>query len=337
MKSITFTDIHFGRNSNDRQANQDSSDFVDFVIETAKKHNITQCNFLGDWNDNRHTLHVSTLNYSDANIRKLSENFEKVYFIPGNHDLHYREKRDLHSIPFAKSFSNVVLITDFLTVGDSTFCPWILKHEWPQLYKIKTKYVFGHFEFPNFMMNGKSRMPDHGYVNTDDIDQPIYIFSGHYHARQKQKNIWYIGNVFPMSYSDAWDDDRGVMILDHDTAEVEFVKWENAPSYRTMKLSELLEYPSKFMKERSYIRASIDLALNYDEVQFIKDVLAPKFGIRKLELSPVGKEIAELEYAGSTSGKTVDQSVIDGITSIEASSMNKDTLIQIYNMLIDNG
>lgn len=335
MKTINFTDIHFGRNSNDRQSNQDSSDFVDFVIATAKELDIKVCNFLGDWNDNRHTLHVSTLNYSDDNIRKLATYFDQVYFIPGNHDLHYRERRDLNSIPFAKSYPNIKIIEEITQVGNVTYCPWILKHEWILLENINTPYVFGHFEFPNFMMNGKARMPDHGLIDTSQLTKPKYFFSGHYHTRQCVGNIMYIGNVFPQSFSDAWDDNRGVMILDTDKMdEPEFIKWDKAPSYRTMLLSELIEYPHKFLKERSYIRATVDLALLYDELQFIKDMLIQKFQIRKLELVPAGKEIADITYVGSTSGKTVDQSVLDGIEGISVTSMNKESLLEIYQRLI---
>jgi DNA repair exonuclease SbcCD nuclease subunit len=334
-KIIAFTDIHFGRSSNDRQANMDSSDFVDFVITTGKQKDCNIVIFLGDWHDNRHSLHVSTLNFSDDNIKKLSDNFEHVYFIPGNHDLHYREKRDLNSIPFAKHFHNVTIIDDFLTVDNVTFCPWILNHEWSTLVNIESKYVFGHFEFPSFLMNGKTKMPDHGQIKLSDWDKPKYIFSGHFHKRQTRNNIWYMGNVFPMNFGDAWDDDRGCMILDmgNDGAP-EFIKWDKAPSYKTMMLSELLESPDAFMREKTYIRASIDLALTYEENQFLKDLFFKHYNIRKLELTPVGKEISDITYVGTTIGKSVDQSVIDGISNIEVTSMDKTALVKIYQHLL---
>ena len=31
---------------------------------------------------------------------------------------------------------------------------------------------------------------------------------------KKQGKIHYLGNAFPHNYADAWDDDRGMMILD---------------------------------------------------------------------------------------------------------------------------
>ena len=36
------------------------------------------------------------------------------------------------------------------------------------------------------------------------------------HKRQERDNVVYTGNAFPHNYSDAWDDERGMMILDWD-------------------------------------------------------------------------------------------------------------------------
>ena len=43
----------------------------------------------------------------------------KVYVILGNHDLYYREKRDLNSIEFARDLPNIVMIDEhFVQDGD---------------------------------------------------------------------------------------------------------------------------------------------------------------------------------------------------------------------------
>ena len=34
--------------------------------------------------------------------------------------------------------------------------------------------------------------------------------------RQQQGKVHYIGNALPHNYADAWDDDRGMMILDRE-------------------------------------------------------------------------------------------------------------------------
>ena len=96
-KAILFTDIHFGMKNNSRHHNQDCEDFIIWMIDEAHKRGIKKCFFLGDWHHNRASINVSTLNYTTSNLRRLNDNFEQVIMITGNHDLYYREKREIHS------------------------------------------------------------------------------------------------------------------------------------------------------------------------------------------------------------------------------------------------
>ena len=109
-KVACFTDIHFGLKNNSRIHNIDCEQFVEWFCETATTQNCDTCIFLGDWHHNRATINVSTMNYTVANIGKLSEAFEKVYLIMGNHDLYYREKREINSVPFAHMWDNVIIV-----------------------------------------------------------------------------------------------------------------------------------------------------------------------------------------------------------------------------------
>ena len=63
-----------------------------------------------------------------------------------------------------------------------------------------------------------------------------------FHKRQVQGQVHYIGNAFPHNYADAWDDERGMMILDEENnKEPEYLNWADCPKYRTVKLSQLLD------------------------------------------------------------------------------------------------
>ena len=208
-KAIFFTDIHFGLKSNSRTHNQDCLDFVDFVIKTGKEQNCETCVFLGDWHNNRASLQIGTLNYSVQAIDKLSAAFDQIIFIPGNHDEHYRDTREMNSVVWAKKYENVRLFDEITTVDDVCITPWLVGDEHKQIKKVEAKYMFGHFELPSFYMNALVQMPDHGGLKAEDFGGIEHAFSGHFHKRQTQGNITYIGNAFPHNYSDAWDDDRG--------------------------------------------------------------------------------------------------------------------------------
>ena len=168
-KAIFFTDIHFGLKSNSRTHNQDCLDFVEFVIKTGKEQNCETCVFLGDWHNNRASLQIGTLNYSVQAIDKLSAAFDQIIFIPGNHDEHYRDTREMNSVVWAKKYENLRLFDEITTVDDVCITPWLVGDEHKKIKKVEAKYMFGHFELPSFYMNAMVQMPDVGDLRRDDL------------------------------------------------------------------------------------------------------------------------------------------------------------------------
>jgi len=213
-KAAVFTDIHFGLKSNSVQHNQDCSDFVDWFIKKAKEENCETCFFLGDYNHHRASINIQTMQFGLRALEKLNNSFDHVYFIPGNHDLYYRDKRDVHSVEWAKHLPNVTIVNDWFIQDEVVIAPWLVGEDHKKLAKLSGKYLFGHFELPAFYMNAMVQMPDHGDVSDNDLVGFEKVFSGHFHKRQARNNIWYIGNAFPHNYADAGDDQRGMMILE---------------------------------------------------------------------------------------------------------------------------
>ena len=93
-----FTDIHFGLKGNSRIHNDDCEKFIHWFIHQAKTHNCETCIFLGDWHHHRSATNVSTMNYTVSNVERLAKAFKNFYFINGNHDLFYRDKREINSV-----------------------------------------------------------------------------------------------------------------------------------------------------------------------------------------------------------------------------------------------
>lgn len=332
-KAFYFTDIHFGRNSNSQQSLQDNLQFLEWAIDEAKTRGCDVCIFGGDWHDNRHSLHVSTLNSSLVGLQKLNESFENVYFIPGNHDLFYRDKRDVASIEFAKFLPNIKLFNEPTTVGDVTFLPWLVGDEHKRLKNLKSRYVFAHLEVPGFLMNAKVAMPDNAHaVQADAFGNQDLVFTGHFHMRQTQGNIVYTGNVMPFNFSDNWDDDRGIMILEWGK-DPEFVAWPDQPSFRSMKLSEVLNNPTKYLKPKLTARITLDIEIDYEEATYLRDTYAQDYGLRKVELLHQQKQESAQEFAGDIVFQSVDQIVVDGLRSVSSTGYRPDVLIQIYQAL----
>ncbi len=335
-EAVIFTDIHFGMKNNSRQHNIDCEEFIKWMIEQAHARGVKKCFFLGDWHHNRASINVSTLNYTTSNLKRLSENFDEVIMITGNHDLYYREKREIHSLAMVDRYSNIRMINDDIYQEDGVaFIPWLVEDEWKRLKELKCKFMFGHFELPSFYMNALVQMPDHGHgPRPEHFKNADKVFSGHFHKRQEQGNIIYPGNCFPHNFSDAWDDDRGITFLkwngDHD-----YMTWPDAPKYRTIPLSKLIDRPEEILSNNTYCRISLDVPITYEEANFIKETFAKQYDLREIALMPSGKEELSQDWDnnGNVEVENVDSIVLTQLSAIESPTIKNNILIDIYNRL----
>jgi DNA repair exonuclease SbcCD nuclease subunit len=331
-KVACFTDIHFGLKSNSSVHNQDCEDFVDWYIDKAKEEGCDTGIFMGDWHHNRNSLNITTMDYSLRALEKLGQAFDAFYFFPGNHDLYYKDKRDIHSVEFGKYIPGITVVHEPTTIGNVTLCPWLVGDEWKSLKGSKSKYIFGHFELPLFYMNAMVQMPDHGELQAADLRGPDYVFSGHFHKRQQQGNVVYIGNAFPHNYADTWDDDRGMMILEWDGTP-QYHTWDNQPTFRTLKLSELIDGEDTIIQPKQHLRVTLDIDITFEEASFIKEKFMKDHNIRELTLIAEKKDIEINTNIDIQSFESVDQIVSSQIINIESDTYNKNTLLSIYNSL----
>jgi DNA repair exonuclease SbcCD nuclease subunit len=331
-KVACFTDIHFGLKSNSSTHNQDCEDFVDWFIAEAKAAGCETGIFLGDWHHNRNSLNITTMDYTLRSLEKLGQAFDNFYFFPGNHDLYYKDKRDIHSVEFGKYVPGITVVNEITTIGDTTLVPWLVGDEWKKMEKLKSRYVFGHFELPLFYMNAMIAMPDHGELQGSHFKNPEYVFSGHFHKRQAKANIVYIGNAFPHNYADAWDDDRGMMILEHGKTP-EYRIWADAPKFKTVKLSQLIDDAETIIKSKSYLRVGIDIPISYEEASFIKETFLAQYDIRELTLIPEKKDTEINNDLDVEHFESVDQIVSSQLATIQSDSFDPKVLLAIYNNL----
>ena len=333
-KAAVFTDIHFGLKGNSRIHNEDCETFVDWFIEKAKENNCETGIFCGDWHHNRSSLNLTTMDSTIRCLEKLGQAFNKFYMFVGNHDLYYREKRDYNSLPYAELFDNVHLVNEQTLVQDDVaLVPWLVGDEWTQVSKTKCRYMFGHFELPYFKMNAMVEMPDHGQLNAEHLQGPEYVFTGHFHKRQHKGNVHYLGSPFPHNYADAWDDERGMMILEWG-GKPEYVDFAG-PRYRTVSLSRLIDEPDVILNDKTYCRATLDIAISYEEATFIKETFSQQFGVREITLMPTKKEehAQDWRVVDDIEVENVDQIVYNSLNAVDSEMIDKKLLVDIYNNL----
>ena len=329
-KAAVFTDIHLGMKGNSRVHNQDCEDYIDWYIETAKANNCETGIFCGDWHHNRNSLNLTTMDTTIRLLEKLGESFETFYMFAGNHDLYYKDKRDVKSTECAKHIPNITVVDEIQVIEDVALVPWLVGDEWRRMEKLQAKYLFGHFELPSFYMNAMVQMPDHGELKSEHFKNQEYVFSGHFHKRQKQGKIHYIGNAFPHNYADAWDDERGMMILDRENdVEPEYINWLECPKYRTVKLSQLIDQKDTLLKSKMYLRVTLDIPISYEEASFIKEEFMRNYSCRELTLIQSQQDDEINSDIDITKFESVDQIVAEEINAIDSDNYNKQTLLNI--------
>ena len=333
-KAAVFTDIHLGLKGNSKVHNDDCERFVDWFIEQAKANGCETGIFCGDWHHNRNSLNLTTMDATIRCMEKLGSSFEKFYFFDGNHDLYYKDKRDVNSTAFATYIPGITFIDEITTIEDVTIVPWLVGDEWKNIKKIKSKYMFGHFELPSFYMNAMVQMPDHGELQASHFKHQDYVFSGHFHKRQVQSQVHYIGNAFPHNYADAWDDKRGMMILDKENnGEPEYIDWLDCPKYRTVKLSQLLDEKDSLLKSKMYLRVTLDLPISYEEASFIKETFINEYDCREITLIPSQQDEEIHTDIDISTFESVDEIVTKEITALDTENYDKKLLLGIYDEL----
>ena len=332
-KIAAFTDLHVGLKSNSMTHLKDCEEFIDWFIETARKENCETGIFLGDWHHHRNSINLMTLDTSIRCLEKLGAAFDQFFWFPGNHDLFYKDKREIHSSAFGRHIPGVTVIDKITTIDDVTLVPWLIGEEWKTINQIKSRYMFGHFELPLFYMNAMVQMPDHGALQSDHFVNQELIFSGHFHKRQNRGNIWYIGNAFPHNYADTWDDERGMMMLEWGKKPI-FKTWEDAPKFRTLNLSKLIDEKDTLLKSKMYLKVNLDIDVSYEEANFLKETFFNDYDIREISMIQEKVNLDQpTDELLDTRFESVDQIVTDELLKITSDQFNKKLLLDIYQNL----
>ena len=328
-----MTDIHYGLKGNSTTHLKDCEEFVDWFIAEAKSAGCETAIFLGDWSHNRNSLNLVTLDSSIRCLEKLGAAFEQFFWFPGNHDLFYKDKRDIHSSAFGRHIPGVTVVEKVTTIGDVTLVPWLVGDEWKTISQVKSRYMFGHFELPLFYMNAMVQMPDTGELQAEHFVHQDYVFSGHFHKRQSRGKIHYIGNAFPHNFADSWDDERGMMILEWG-GEPEYRNWPDCPKYRTIKLSDLIDRKDSVMKSKMHLKVNLDIDISFEEANFIKETFIKEHDIREISLIQDKNNLeGAIDDNPDAKFESVDHIVTDQLVNIDSKDFDKNLLLEIYSSI----
>ena len=227
MKVAIITDQHFGARKNSKLFHDFFGKFYEEVFFPYLDANgITVCIDMGDTFDNRTGINYSALRWAKDNyFQLLCDRGISLYTVVGNHTAYYKNTNRVNACELLlREYDNIHVVTEYeeLKVGglDIAFVPWVNKENQEDTYKkikkSKCRVVMGHLELNGFLAN-QHHVMEHGQ------DKGIYerferVYSGHYHHRNSQGNIHYLGNPYEIYWNECGDV-RGFHIFDTETLE----------------------------------------------------------------------------------------------------------------------
>jgi hypothetical protein len=123
------------------------------------------------------------------------------------------------------------------------------------------------------------------------------------------------------------------MFLEWDK-DPEFFTWPDAPKYKSIALSKLLDSPDEYLLPKTAVKITLDIDISYEEANFIKDTFVETYDLRDVTLVQVKNTEHENDTGAEIHFETIDEIVIAQLSSLATDgSFDKKVLIEIYNNL----
>ena len=240
MKIAIITDTHWGaRNDSQAFTNYFVKFYEDIFFPELLERDISTVIHMGDIVDRRKFINYKTLYQMRHNFfDQCWDRYLNLHMIIGNHDTFFKNTNDVNSMDCLRMMRSggegdgggmvTVYHDPTEVVFDGTkvfFQPWICPENKEQsLYAISktdAQILFGHLEVQGFEMHL-------GAINYEGLSPKVfekfeYAFSGHFHHKSDNGNVYYLGNPYQITWSD-YKDPRGFHIFDTETRELEFIQ-----------------------------------------------------------------------------------------------------------------
>ncbi len=226
MNYLVCSDIHCGLKQSSEYYLSIDNEFFDDLISYANNHGIKKLIIAGDLFDTRRSLNQRCIDVTIDIFEKLSNNFDIVYVIAGNHDLYYTEDMSICSLKILYGFKNVIIVKEPCLTDGMILLPWLFDKDEMVDNPWGAKICIGHFEINGITLNSSGTVADGYNLNQSDFNGYDLVLSGHFHKAGKYGNIHYLGAPFQHNFNDIGNV-TGFYSLDTDTCELKFIEFTN--------------------------------------------------------------------------------------------------------------
>ena len=226
MKIAIVTDTHFNFKKGNKVFHEYFEKFYKEVFfPTLKKYKIDTVIHMGDMFDNRKATDYWSIDWTKRVILEPLKKYN-VHVILGNHDIFYKNTTKLNSpMLLLNNYKNIKVYENPTSVNingkDFLFIPWITpegeQETLQAIQNTQARVCLGHLELSGFYVN-KGNFQQHGR-DKNIFNKFDRVFSGHYHTRNDDGKIFYLGNPYQLYWSD-YNDKRGFTIFDTETLEI---------------------------------------------------------------------------------------------------------------------
>ena len=344
MKVAIITDTHFGARSDSLAfANYFYNFWTNTFFPYVKEHNIKTIIHMGDLMDRRKYVNYDTLDRMRKEfIGPIIEQGITMHTIVGNHDTYFKNTSALNSVEQLFDIAGIPNNDTFHTpvVGHSNpttvklpdgykcdLIPWINDDNEEEVHrfinKTKSQVCFGHFDLEGFeMMKGvKSAYHSRSPRFLDKYDT---VYTGHFHTRNDNGHIYYLGNTYEITWND-YNDQLGFHIFDTESLQCDFVpnpyKMHNKIIYNDTPI-DASEYENQIVKV--IVDKKEDIELFTDTIEALEKSCELINIIEDHGLLSSGQIEFETEDTITTLEKYVDE------LSIDNSKQVKKILHEVY-------
>ena len=225
MKIAIITDQHFGCRKNSKLFHDYFLKFYnDVFFPTLEKEGIDTIIDMGDTFDSRKGIDFAALSWSKDNYYDRLRDYT-IHTIVGNHTAYYKNTNDVNAIDLLlREYDNVKVYSEVTSIEvgglNILLVPWINQENQERsiglINKSRAPVCMGHLELNGFIVTQEILM-DHG-LDMKYFKKFKKTFSGHFHTRSNNDNIYYLGNPYEIYWND-YDTDRGFHLFDTETLE----------------------------------------------------------------------------------------------------------------------